>query len=329
MSTRRPLAGPSGRRKQGRRGCWSSCLVRAHAPGSRSLRHAHRRTSHKPECLQCPLPSPGVLQSLHADAEAVGMLPAWRTASSVEQVERALLSLRAGTSSSDSGVEQAGTSSSRSVLQACPWLPWFYEVWPVDAPWTAEQIAAGRVWVLWGCGEDAEPGSDGRSALGVVMLAPSLECRRWVAGGRTRRHCAWCAAPRACSGRGQVRVCTRAGACVHCGLTRQTLPLCTQAWWRLAPRSCTPASSLPPRTSRTSWRALSALGRPQRWCRLCMRALAAPETSSCTRACECVLRVRCPEQMVGCQGLGTLEIDGGTVTSPHACPGCVLRAPFW
>jgi len=59
------------------------------------------------------------------------------------------------------------------------------QLWPARSQWAQEQIEAGRLWVLWGSEQGGSSGSgQGRQALGVLVLAPSPELRRWVAGGR-------------------------------------------------------------------------------------------------------------------------------------------------
>jgi len=61
----------------------------------------------------------GALEILQQDADAVKLLPAWRCASSMDEIQTALIALR-------------GTDRTRGSLEhTLAWLPYFYEIWCV------------------------------------------------------------------------------------------------------------------------------------------------------------------------------------------------------
>lgn len=88
-----------------------------------------------------PVVSAGAAEALNAAAS-----PSWRRCSNAAELRNAVASIRA----------QQAAASGNPLIRTFDWLPFVYEVMPLDCDWVGEQLAAGNVWLLDSEGVNAD-----------------------------------------------------------------------------------------------------------------------------------------------------------------------------
>jgi hypothetical protein len=144
---------------------------------------------HRPLNWQPTVPT-GARHALESDAKAVSLVPQFRQASSTAEVAEVLRRVReqhwrmaAGSQSQDNGDGQQHPPALGSMPDTLStYLPFFYDLQPVDSDWGQQQVEEKRIWVL-------ESQSNGGCHEGVLVMAPSVEGRRWTAGTHGSRLC--------------------------------------------------------------------------------------------------------------------------------------------
>jgi len=124
----------------------------------------------------------GVMEVLHGDAAAQGMLPRWEAATSTEQVSQAVSSIRARGAESN--------ASAPIPAHLCEWLPYFYEVRRANGSLgSAFCVLFSGFWVLWGAGADGRVAPHGPLPFCgfrvlVLWVLRSVGPGFWVLGPR-------------------------------------------------------------------------------------------------------------------------------------------------
>jgi hypothetical protein len=123
----------------------------------------------------CVATAAGARQLIAQMTAAQGVQPGdWVCCSSVQQLQEAVASIRSQQQQQQTGHGGGG------ACQGGEWLPWVYEVYPLQSHWVAERIAARQVWLL-----PSPPGSSqgcSSSYAAVVVCAHSSLNFRTSAG---------------------------------------------------------------------------------------------------------------------------------------------------